>query len=343
MSRHVLITGGCGFAGSHLVEHLLAVTDWRLTVLDSLTYAGRADRLVESAHFAQHRDRVRLVWADLRGDFVRDLAGPFGDPSVILHLAAHTHVDRSIDDPAPFVLDNVTGTVNLLGYARALDDAGALSHFVQVSTDEVYGPAAAGYAHREGEPHRPSNPYAASKAACEDIASAYWRTYGLPLVISNTMNMIGERQHPEKFLPKTVRAVLGDEPVTAHARQRGDIGGWEPSARCWLHARNHADALRWIVEETVPALYGEEDEPDRWNVVGEERDVAEMIDAVGLILGRAPRVDYVDYHGSRPGHDHRYALDGTKLAAAGWKPPVGFDDALDRTVRWFAEHPSWLR
>lgn len=333
MSRHVLITGGCGFAGSHLVEHLLASTDWTLTVVDSLTYAGRVDRLTDSVRFDP--DRVRLVWTDLRGDLDR---ARLGEPDAILHVAANTHVDRSIADPGPFVMANVAGTLNLLEFARSLPD---LTHFVQVSTDEVYGPAAAGHAHVEWEMHRPSNPYAASKAACEDLAFAWWRTYGVPVVVTNTMNMFGERQHPEKFLPMVVRNVLEGRPVTAHARPLPG-GGWEPSSRCWLHARNHADALRWVVEETSPAAYGAAVEPDRWHVVGEERDVTQMIAEVGRVLGREPVVEFVDYHSSRPGHDHRYALDGRRIAGAGWKAPVELGEALERTVRFMAERRDWL-
>lgn len=341
MSRDVLITGGCGFAGSHLVEHLLRTTDWRLTVVDSLTYAGRVDRLTDSAATsAALRDgRVRLVWADLRGELSTDVLGA---PSAIVHAAAGTHVDRSIADPGPFVLNNVTSTVNLLEFARSLP---ALTHFVMVSTDEVYGPADEGHAHAEWEMHRPSNPYAASKAACEDLAFAWWRTYGVPVVVTNTMNMFGERQHPEKFLPAVVGALLEGTPITAHARQ-GERDGqvtWEPSSRCWLHARNHADALRWVVEETKPAAYGSALEPDRWHVVGEEHSVVEMIQAAAGILGEQADVRFVDYHSSRPGHDHRYALDGSKIAAAGWVPPIPFDVALERTVRWMADNTGWLR
>lgn len=332
----VLITGGAGFAGHHLVEHLLHTTDWDLVVLDSLTYAGRVDRLTDCAGFDP--DRVSVLWHDLRAPVLAHLDERIGDVDAVLHLAAESHVDRSIIDPAPFVRNNVDVTVNLLEWARTR----WLSHFVQVSTDEVYGPAAPGEAHSEWSPVVPSNPYAASKAAQEAVAIAYWRTFGVPVVVTNTMNMFGERQHPEKFVPKTIRAVLDGEPVTVHAR-RAESGRWEPSSRHWLHARNFADSLRWVISDTTPAAYPDADRPDRWHVAGEEQDVLQMAERIARATGKPLRCEFEDYHSSRPGHDHRYALDASKIHAAGWKPPVGLDESLERTVRWTMQHPGWLR
>jgi dTDP-glucose 4,6-dehydratase len=330
----VLITGGAGFAGSHLVEHLLVTTDHELVALDSLTYAGRVDRLTDSEYYDPAR--VRLLWHDLRAPIHPHLDEQIGDVQAVLHLAAESHVDRSIADPAPFVRNNVDATLNLLEWARTR----TLTHFVQVSTDEVYGPAVEGHRHAEWEPHIPSNPYAASKSAQESLAIAWWRTYGVPVVLSNTMNMFGERQHPEKFIPMVIRSVLRTEPVTLHARRVGDQ--WEPSSRHWLHARNHADALRWILEHP-PAQYGEADRPDRWHVAGDEYDVLEIAFRIANTLDRPWRYEFVDYHTSRPGHDHRYALDPSKIHAAGWKPPLGTAESLERTVRWFVDRPEWLR
>lgn len=332
----VLITGGAGFAGHHLVEHLLVETDWQLVVLDGLTYAGRADRLTDTAGYDP--ERVALLWHDLRAPIHGHLDERIGDVDAVLHLAAESHVDRSIADPAPFVRNNVDVTLNMLEWARTRE----LSHFVQVSTDEVYGPAATGEAHAEWSPVVPSNPYAASKAAQEAVAVSYWRTFGVPVVITNTMNLIGERQDTEKMVPKTIRAVLGGEPVTVHAR-RAESGRWEPSSRHWLHARNHADALRWILAETSPARFGEAVRPDRWHVAGEELDVLQVAERIARAAERPLQCEFEDYHSSRPGHDHRYALDASKIAAAGWKPPIGLDESLERTVRWSMQHPEWLR
>jgi dTDP-glucose 4,6-dehydratase len=331
----VLVTGAAGFVAHHVVEHLLVSTDWSLVALDALTYAGRTDRLTDMAGYDP--DRVSLLWHDLRAPIHAHLDDRIGPVDAVLHLAAGSHVDRSIADPVPFVTNNVDGTLHLLEWARTR----TLSHFVQISTDEVYGPAAPDHRHREWESAIPSNPYAASKAAQEALGIAWWRTYGVPLVIANTMNMIGERQHAEKFVPLTIRAVLASQPVPLHARRMD--GGWEPSTRHWLHARNFADALRWVLAGTVPAAYPVADRPDRWHVAGEERDVFEMARAIAEAADRPLFHEFLDYHSSRPGHDHRYALDAGKIAAAGWKPPVDLDESLARTVRWTLAHPEWLR
>jgi dTDP-glucose 4,6-dehydratase len=333
----VLVTGGCGFVGHHLVEHLLETTGWDLVVLDSLTYAGRTDRVTSVKGYDP--DRVELIWHDLRAPIHDHLDDRIGDVRAVLHLAAESHVDRSITDPAPFVRNNVDVTLNMLEWARyALPE---LSHFVQVSTDEVYGPAAEGQRHVEWDPVIPSNPYSASKAAQEALSISYWRTFGVPVVLTNFMNMIGERQDIEKFVPKVVRAVLAGEAVPLHARPVED--GWEPSSRHWLHARNYADALRWMLTDTVPAAYPDADRPDRWHVAGEELDVLELAQRIAKAAGRELRYEFVDYHGSRPGHDHRYALDPSKIHAAGWKPPIGLDESLERTVKWMIDHPEWLK
>jgi dTDP-glucose 4,6-dehydratase len=334
----VLITGGAGFAGHHLTEHLLTTTTWDLVVIDGLTYAGRPGRLTSCAGYDPAR--VTLLWHDLRAPIHPWLDERIGHVDAVLHLAANSHVDRSIASPAPFIRNNVDVTVTMAEWARTRH----LTHFVQVSTDEVYGPAEHGIAHTEWAPIMPSNPYSASKACQEAVAFSYWRTYGLPVVIVNIMNMYGERQDPEKFVPLAIRAVLAGDEVPLHGRRTGPGDwDWEPSSRCWLHARNFADALRWVLTETAPATSGPADRPDRWHVAGEEHDVLEVAHAIAGAAGKRLRYRWADYHSSRPGHDHRYALDASKIAAAGWKPPVPFGESLERTVRWSAAHPQWLR
>ena len=340
MSKHVLVTGGCGFAGHHLIEHLLINTDWEITIVDSLTYAGRVDRLTDMVSYDPKR--VHIMWHDLRSPM------PPNTPDVeyVLHLAAESHVDKSIENPVPFIHNNVMATANLMEWAR---NTWSLEHFVQISTDEVYGPAAEGYAHREWiDPMLPSNPYAASKVGQEAIAISYWRTYGVPLTITNTMNLYGERQDTEKFVPKTMKALLNNTPVILHGRgyEKGDRFVY--SSRHWLHARNHADALLWVLRETSPSQYGDSvifpQLPNRWHVAGEERNVFEMTMEIARVLGIYD-VNYenVDYHSSRPGHDHRYALDNSKIMDAGWEPPYSLEEALAKTVQWTMENQKWVK
>lgn len=335
----VLVTGGAGFAGHHLIEHLLTTTGWDLVVLDGLTYAGRPDRLTDCQGYDPAR--VRLLWHDLRSPVHPWLDERIGDVQAVLHLAANSHVDHSITRPAPFIHNNVMATVNLLEWARTRQ----LTHFVQVSTDEVYGPAEEGTAHAEWAPIMPSNPYSASKACQEAVAFSYWRTFGLPVVVVNIMNMFGERQGAEKFVPLAIRAVLAGDEVPLHGRRDTDLvtEWWEPSARCWLHARNFADALRWVLTATTPTPFPAGDRPGRWHVAGEEHTVLEVAERIADAAGKRLRYRWADFHSSRPGHDHRYALDASKIAAAGWKAPVPFAESLERTVHWFMRNPAWLR
>lgn len=331
--RKILITGGCGFAGHHLIEHLLKNTDDQMVALDSLSHAGRVSRVTDIESYDP--DRVKVMWHDLNAPLPDHKW--LDDVTDVLHLAAKSHVDRSISDPVPFVSNNVMATLNMLEWARGR----VLDHFVQISTDEVYGPAERGHAHKEWESHIPSNPYAASKAAQGSIAVSYWRTYNLPIVITHTMNLYGERQHPEKFLPMTVKKVLEGEKVTLHARKTEN--GWEPSSRHWLHARNHADALLWVLNRPVTPYSHRADRPDCWHVAGEERDVQWVAERVAQVLDQPLRLEFTDFHSSRPGHDHRYALDGSRVTKAGWTPPVDIEHALDKTIQWMVENPRWLK
>ena len=272
---------------------------------------------------------MTLLWHDLRAPIHGWLDDRIGAVDAVLHLAAESHVDRSIAGPAPFIRNNVDVTVNMLEWARYRP---GLTHFIQVSTDEVYGPAEL-HAHAEWDTIRPSNPYAASKACQEAVAFSYWRTYGLPVVIINIMNMFGERQDREKFVPKAIAAVLAGDEVPLHGRPYA--AGWEPSSRCWLHARNFADALRWILTETTPAGFPQTDRPDRWHVAGDEVNVLEVAQP-----SPKPPGSRCGTSGSTTTSAARGMTTGTpstprKIAAAGWKPPVPLAESLERTVHWF--------
>ena len=240
----------------------------------------------------------------------------------------NTHVDNSITDPAPFVFSNVIGTMRMLDYARTLPD---LKKFVYFSTDEVFGPAPEGVAYKEWDRYNSTNPYAASKACGEELVLAYANTYGIPSIISHTMNVFGERQHPEKFIPKVIRKIMNDEVITIHSNKTKTVSG----SRMWIHARNVSSAIHFLLKNSTNR--------DKYNIVGEkEVSNLDMALYIAKILGKELKYEMVDFHSSRPGHDLRYALDGSKLTEMGWTVPLTFEKSLKNTIEWTIENPRWL-
>lgn len=334
--KRVLLTGAGGFVGSHTLIHILHNTDWEVVCLDSFRHKGLTDRIRQMVHEShpEYLDRLKVFVHDLRVPISPTLAGQMGKLDYIISMASESHVDRSIEEPRSFIENNVHLVLTLLEYAREYP----VEKFLHVSTDETYGPAPAGHNHREGEPHRPSNPYAASKAAQEDFCRAYRRTYEMPIVVTNTMNIIGELQDSEKFVPMVIKRVMNGEKVTVHASADG-----QPGSRFYLHARNQADALLFILQNLDVPTYTDEPEMPQYNVVGEkELNNLEMAQLIAKYAGKELNYELVDFHSSRPGHDLRYALDGTKLKEAGWIPPVPLEESLQRTVEWSLEHPEWV-
>jgi len=325
--RRCLITGGCGFIGHHVVEHFVRNTEWQIVVLDKLSYASKGyDRLRHTGVFHQ----IETYCYDLSSPIPPGLFYEMGAQTieVILHIAAETHVDNSIDTPVPFVENNIKSTLHLLEVARRMPN---LKRFIYFSTDEVYGSAAEGQAFKEGAPHKPSNPYSASKSAAEMICLSYYNTYGVPLMVMNVMNAFGERQHPEKFIPLCINKVLAGEEITIHAY----AGATQPGSRWYIHARNIAAAVLFVLEQ---GSLGE-----KYNVQGEiELDNLQVAQLVAQELGKPLKYMLHDNPTSRPGHDLRYALDGEKLKHLGWKLPVDFYQSLRRTIRWMVQNPEWL-
>jgi dTDP-glucose 4,6-dehydratase len=326
-STKVLITGGCGFVGHHLVEHLLKKTNWHIVVLDKLNYASLGfDRLRNIQVFDDKR--VSILATDFCQKLSPGLAQEIGDIDYIFHLGAETHVDRSIDDPGPFVTANVVGTMEMLNFARTQKN---LKKFFYFSTDEVFGPAPTGVAYKEWDRYNSGNPYAAAKAGGEELCLAYGNTYKVPVVITHCMNIFGERQHLEKYIPLVIRKILQNETVIIHSDASKKI----PGSRYWIHARNVAAAVLFLVENGKTQ--------DKYNIVGEkEVDNLQMAQFIAKTLGKELRYELVDFHSSRPGHDLRYALDGAKMAEMGWKLPMTFEQSLEKSIHWFMNNPKWL-
>jgi dTDP-glucose 4,6-dehydratase len=322
----VLLTGGAGFIGHHLAEHILLNTDWTVTFLDRLDLSGNLNRITGIRRWNALKARCRWIFHDLRAPIGDLLAGQIGEHDYILHLAALTHVDRSIADPLAAVADNVMGTAHILEHARR-----GCSRFLYFGTDEVFGPAPEGIAYKEWDRYRSTNPYSATKAGGEELTLAYQNTYRLPAFCTHTMNVFGERQHPEKFIPNTIRKVRGGERVIIHA----DKTLTKPGSRFYIHARNVADAILFLLQHGEPG--------DKYNIVGEvECNNLQLAELIADCVGKKLIYEFVDFHSSRPGHDLRYALDGLKMAGLGWRPKVSFEESLRRVVEWTMKHPEWL-
>jgi dTDP-glucose 4,6-dehydratase len=328
--RKIIITGGCGFIGHHVVEHFSRTTDCDLVVIDKLSYASLGyDRLRDTGVI----DRVQVFATDLVNGIPEGVAYELGNRiEFIVHMAAETHVDNSIKDPVPFMRNNVESTISILEYTRNLIKAGCdLKSFFYFSTDEVFGPALGTTMYEEWDRHKPTNPYSASKSAAENICISYENTYKIPLMIVNVMNAFGERQHPEKFIPKCTRKVLAGETVHIHSYPDKRRAG----TRFYIHARNIAAAVGFLLQK---GSIGE-----KYNITGEkEVDNLELATFISKVCEKPLIYEMVDHHADRPGHDLRYGLSGVKMAKMGWVPPYGFEASLTKCIKWTLENRHWL-
>ena len=324
----ILVTGGAGFVGHHFVNHLLLHTDWDIIIFDKLTYASNGyDRLRDVDCFDDKR--IKIFNVDLENEISEGVEQEVGGVDYIVHMAAETHVDRSIDNPWPFIRSNVLGTARMLDYARKLKDR--LKQFVYFSTDEVFGPAPKGVYYKEWDRFDSSNPYAAAKAGGEELSLAYANTYKIPMLISHTMNVFGERQHNEKYIPMVINKILKGEPLFVHSDPTKKI----PGSRCWIHARTVAAAVLFMLQNPVGR--------DKINIVGKEMNNLDIAKHISQVMGLPLKYELVDFHSSRPGHDLRYALSGAKLKKLGFKPEYNLKDSLAKTVKWLLLHNNWLK
>jgi dTDP-glucose 4,6-dehydratase len=330
----IVVTGGAGFIGSAVCRHFIADLGHEVIVVDKLTYAGSLTSLTavaSSAHYAFEKldicdsEGIRAIFSQYR-------------PDAVVHLAAESHVDRSICGSNVFVQTNVLGTFNLLEAAREYLDANKTMRkefrFVHVSTDEVYGSLGDVGLFSEATPYDPSSPYSATKAASDHLAKAWHRTYGLPVVVSNCSNNYGPYQFPEKLIPLTILNALHDQPLPVY--------GDGSNIRDWLYVDDHARALGLILEKGVPGeTYNVGGRNERRNI-DVVRQICACLDELRTSGSRHDRL--IKYVTDRPGHDRRYAIDASKLETdLGWRAHDSFETGIKKTVRWYLERADWWR
>jgi dTDP-glucose 4,6-dehydratase len=336
--KRVLITGLGGNIGVHVMAHIFTNTDWEIVGLDSYRHKGLRDRVKTflTTH-PEWKDRLTDIQCDLVCPVSDALKKQIGDINYIIHLAAISDVQYSVENSRYTIYNNVETTMTMLEYAKDTPHEA----FIYFSTDEIYGPIS-----KDGEPHkewdvmRPSSAYAASKGMGELAAYAYWRSGWVKLIITNTMNNLGEGQGASKF-PALVQHLLSqDKEVTIHGNEN------ELGSRVYIHSRNAADALLFILQHTKPYEHqvgNSDDWPDKYHVVGDRKlNNLELAQMIAKYMKKDLKYKIVDFHKDNPAHDIHYGMVDTKLRKMGWKPPVELEEGIKNIVKWNNEHPDWL-
>ena len=323
--KRILITGGAGFIGANLVKHLLRHDqECELLVIDKLTYAG-------NERYLEHElatPRVRLERVDIADhQAMRDAFERF-DPDGVYHLAAESHVDRSIEGPAAFIHTNIVGTFVLLECLRERHAAGAKTRLLHVSTDEVFGELDDQGLFTEQTPYNPSSPYSASKASSDHLVRAYGRTYGLDVVLTNCSNNFGPYQYPEKLIPVVIQSIIDGRPVPVY--------GQGLNVRDWLYVEDHCSALRAVYERGESGRSYNIGTHNEWRNIDLVRLLCRQVDEA---LGREGSERLITFVEDRPGHDKRYAIDASRLREElDWRSEHAFEESLRYTVDWYLEH-----
>ena len=335
--KTVLLTGIGGSIGCHFFAHIMHNTQWDVVGIDSFRHKGLTDRV--SHMFKEHpewQERLKIITHDLTAPFSELTIRKIGHIDYVINMASLSDVEASIVEPVDFIPNNVSLVINMLELARKIKP----EKFIQISTDEVYGPTDGKKGLKEWSDILPSNPYAASKACQEAIAISCWRTYDVPVIITNTMNNFGEMQQHNKFPVMIQKMIEAGETIKIHGKE-GDIG-----SRSYIHSRNFADAVLFILRDLKVSLHraGEIDKPDRYNITGDRQlDNLELAQLIAKLMGKELKYEFIDSATVRPGHDKHYGLDGWKLQTLGWKSPVSFEDSLKNVIDWQTENKSWLK
>lgn len=341
MSDKVLVTGGAGFIGHSLIENLLKNTDYEIITLDRLDYSGNLNRIsnIMESFDDSTQKRLQIIHHDLKAEVNRLVSNKIKNVKHIFHLAASSHVDRAIQDPLSFVMDNVVATCNILNYSRSLEN---LDSFFYFSTDEVFGPANEGVKYNEWDRYNSTNPYSASKAGGEELAISFQNTYGLPVVVTHCMNVFGRRQHPEKYIPNTISKILNNDKITIHS-DKNNI----PGSRHYIHTDDVSSAVIEILKNKNSL---QEKTYDKFGANCLKVNIAsnlelnnfEVAEIIAKKLNKKFEYEFIDVPSNRPGHDLRYALDNSILNSIGWEAEKSNKKGIEDVVDWYLKNDEWL-
>ena len=320
--KNILVTGGTGFIGHHIVRYIFKNTDFNVISLDRIDLSSTINRLYEVVEENEKwKKRLKIVWHDLKAPLGNAVIEKIGNVDYIFHLAAGSHVDRSVKDPVGFVMDNIVGTINLLEYAR--HHLKNLEVFLYFSTDEVFGPASNGVKFKENDRHNPRNPYSATKSAAEQMCNAYFATYKIPVITTHTMNVYGPRQSKEKFIPMVINRLKEGKKIQIHTNKEQTKSG----SRHYLYADDAAAAILFLSERATPG--------EKYNIASEyEVTNLQMAQTIAKIMDKELICEMVYPEDIRPGHDLRYSVSGEKVKNMGWKQKVTIEEGIERVVEW---------